>query len=290
MSETVQGALAGLAIDPGPEGETAAYSLRFADEQTLSLNDRIGTGIEFSFLGEVLCRHCGARSRRSFGGGYCYDCFTTLARCDLCVLSPDRCHYAAGTCREPEWGEAFCMQSHVVYLANTSGLKVGITRRGREIGRWLDQGAIQALEILEADTRRAAGLAEVLIGESLKDRTDWRKMLRADVPELDLVAARENLRGSGLPLPEGVRWSESAGVNRFRYPLSENRPPERTWKLAGAGSTGKLAGNLRGMKGQYLLLGNGAFNVRQHAGFTVTVTLGPALDEPDENSEQLGLF
>lgn len=290
MIETLQGTLAGLAIDPGARGEVATYSLSFADGRAVSLNDRIGTGLQFSFLGQVICRHCGAQSRRSFGGGFCYNCFTTLARCDLCVVSPDRCHYAAGTCREPDWGDAFCMQPHLVYLANTSGLKVGITRRGRQIGRWLDQGAIQGLEILEADTRRAAGLAEVLIGEALPDRTDWRKMLRADVPELDLVAELEKIRASSLPLPEGVRWSRAVEVNRFHYPLTEKRPPERTWKLAGSGSTGKLAGNLRGMKGQYLLLSSGAFNVRQHAGYAVTVELGPALDEPDENAEQLGLF
>jgi hypothetical protein len=26
---------------------------------------------------------------------------TKLAQCDLCIMSPERCHYDAGTCREP---------------------------------------------------------------------------------------------------------------------------------------------------------------------------------------------
>lgn len=290
MSEIWQGILTGLTIEPTASGLAADYALGFSDGRTVPLNGWIGHGLRLSFSGQVVCRNCEARSGRSFGGGYCYDCFTTLARCDLCVMSPDRCHYDAGTCREPSWGEDFCMQPHLVYLANTSGLKVGITRRGRQIGRWLDQGAIQGLEILQATTRRGAGLAEVMIGETLADRTDWRKMLRADVPELDLLAAREKIRAAGLELPQGVSWQSDTEPHRFHYPLALTRSPEVTWKVDRSEPAGSLAGNLKGMKGQYLLLGRSAFNVRQHAGFEVTVEIGPALDDADDHSEQLGLF
>ena len=189
MAEHWEGELAGLAIEVVAAGEPARYRLDLKDGPTIELNGQIGRGLQISFTGLVHCRYCGAESRKSFAGGYCYDCFSTLARCDLCVVSPDRCHYDAGTCREPDWGESFCMQPHRVYLANSSGIKVGITRKGRELGRWLDQGAIQGLVILEAATRRDAGLAEVAIAAVLTDRTDWRRMLRADVPPLDLPGA-----------------------------------------------------------------------------------------------------
>lgn len=287
MPEQCEGALAGLAIQRDRQGGPAAYELTFEDGQKLPLNSQIGAGVQIQFLGVVSCRHCGAQSRKSFGGGYCYDCFSTLARCDLCVVSPDRCHYAAGTCREPEWGESFCMQPHRVYLANSSGLKVGITRAGREVGRWLDQGAIQGLVVLNAATRRDAGLAEVAIATILPDRTDWRRMLRADVPLLDLPAAWRRLLESSLVLPDGVMPVEATAedVVSLAYPLSANSPPEHTLRL----DEGSISGNLKGMKGQYLVLGTGAFNVRAHAGYLVRASIGPPLQE-ETGGEQLGLF
>ena len=288
MTEQWQGELAGLAISGGQGGEAARYRLAFNDGQTIDLNGQIGNGVQIRFSGVVCCRHCGAESGKSFGGGYCYDCFSTLARCDLCVVSPDRCHYDAGTCREPAWGEAFCMQPHRVYLANSSGVKVGITGKGREVGRWLDQGAIQGLLILEAETRRDAGIAEAAIAAVLPDRTDWRRMLRADVPPLDLPAVWQRLLDEGLTFPAGVQPVASVAsddVVKLNYPLTVNASPEQTLRL----DDGAISGNLRGMKGQYLLLGGGAFNVRAHAGYRVSLSIGAPLEE-DVAGEQLGLF
>ena len=286
--ERWEGELVGLGIQAGADHEPARYQLEFKDGAAIALNARIGSGIEISFSGVVCCRHCSAESRKSFGGGYCYDCFSTLARCDLCVVSPDRCHYDAGTCREPDWGASFCMQPHLVYLANSSGIKVGITRAGRELGRWLDQGAIQGLVVLEADTRRDAGIVEAAIAQVLPDRTDWRRMLRADVPPLDLPAVWQRLRETELDLTDAVRpvtGAAAVDVTTLVYPLSANAPPERTLRL----DESSISGNLKGMKGQYLLLGNDAFNVRAHAGYRVRVSIGPPLDE-DVAGEQLGLF
>ncbi len=284
-----EGVISGLAIDYDVDGEAPAqYRLVFAEGPAVSLNEHIGAGLEIRATGTVVCRHCGAEGRRSFGGGYCYDCFTTLARCDLCVVSPDRCHYHLGTCREPSWGDAFCMQPHLVYLANSSGVKVGITRAGRAEGRWLDQGAIQGLVILEADSRRAAGLAEAAIARLLPDRTDWRKMLRSDVPTLDLAETRRWLEAQRLELPEGVGWTSEAPVTTLRYPLIY--PPGHDGAAPGKVGLdeGPVSGNLLGMKGQYLVLDSGALNVRQHAGYRVEFSLGEALPTP--GAAQLGLF
>mgnify|MGYP001821533024 CR=1 FL=1 len=308
MTERWHGELAGLQIQAGTaaagkeaasreasrrDGPTdsaspASYRLAFKDGRIVELNDRIGAGVQIQFNGVVGCRHCGAQSHKSFGGGYCYECFSTLARCDLCVVSPDRCHYALGTCREPDWGESFCMQPHKVYLANSSGIKVGITRSGREQGRWLDQGAIQGLAVLEADTRRAAGLAEAAIARLLPDRTDWRKMLRADVPLLDLPGIWENTLGRLAALPEGVSAVTPVAetdVVRMHYPLTATAPPAQNLRL----DDGPAVGNLKGMKGQYLLLADAAFNVRAHAGYLVEVAIGEPLPESSAG-EQLGLF
>lgn len=285
MTDHWEGTIARLAISPGGAGSAATYRLEFSDGGAIDLNERIGAGFEVQYQGSMVCSHCGREGRRSFGGGYCYDCFTTLARCDLCVVSPDRCHYHEGTCREPEWGETFCMTPHRVYLANTSGLKVGITRGDGEVRRWLDQGAIQGLVVLDAITRRAAGLAEVMIARMLPDRTDPRKMLRADVPELDLPDAAQRIFGAELDLPEGVTRAGGRAVQRLHYPLPNLGSVPEPVRL----EEGAVRGNLLGMKGQYLVFTDGALNVRQCVGYRVKVRAG----EPFENAavgEQLGLF
>jgi hypothetical protein len=281
------GVLDRLKIDRGQPDKPAEYRLRLEQNPDIPLNAQIGKGLAITFDGNIVCRYCQKVGRRSFAGGYCYDCFKTLARCDLCVMSPDRCHYHLGTCREPEWGDSFCMHPHLVYLANTSGTKVGITRKGFELGRWLDQGAIQAVAILEVSTRRAAGLAEVEIGRLLPDRTEWRKMVRRDVPELDLLATLDYLRQADLQLATECKWLNPTEVERFQYPFSDVQGRVESLKLA----PGTIEGDLVGIKGQYLLLTSGALNIRQHAGYQVQVTFHEqALDLGSKEGTQLGLF
>jgi len=263
--------------------------------ETLTLNPLLGKGLSLEFDGSIQCVHCGRDTTKSFASGYCYPCFRTLARCDLCVMSPDRCHFHLGTCREPEWGEAFCMSDHIVYLANTSGLKVGITRGGREQGRWLDQGAVQALPILSAATRRDAGLAEVAIAKLIPDRTDWHRLVAGQPAELDLVSERDRLKAASLVLPEAVQWLTGDREQRFDYPI-DHYPAVRQQLRASPAEGCLLEGNLLGVKGQYLLLSTGVFNVRRFAGYHVKVSLSDPFTEPtadsapDGASDQLDLF
>ena len=276
----LEGALRKLELTPGEAGEPARCTLRLAGEdesgQHIELNGHLGGGVRIEYLGRVRCMHCGRRSPKSFGNGYCYPCFTTLARCDLCVVSPDRCHYHLGTCREPDWGKEFCMREHLVYLANTSGIKVGITRRGSQLGRWLDQGAIQALPILGATTRRGVGLAEVAIARFMPDRTDWKRLLRGEAERLDLAGEARALRRRDLDLPEGVRWLEGEREETFCYPVVHYPPHVVRIPLS---ADAPVQGNLLGIKGQYLLLSGGVFNVRRHAGYEVVVSLTEAFEE-----------
>ena len=108
-------------------------------------------------------------------------------------MSPEKCHYAAGTCREPEWGETHCMIDHIVYLANTSGLKVGITRGSQVPTRWMDQGATQAQPIFRVDTRLHSGLVETVFKNHIADKTNWQAMLKGDAQPRDLEQARTRL-------------------------------------------------------------------------------------------------
>ena len=97
------------------------------DEEEVPLNGYLGQSLQLDYLGEISCIHCGRKTSKSFNQGYCYPCFRRLARCDSCIVSPEKCHYAAGTCREPEWGGTHCMIEHIVYLANTSTIRFSKT-------------------------------------------------------------------------------------------------------------------------------------------------------------------
>lgn len=275
----------------GPEGAVQAALCLNSEGAEIEhpLNPELGRCITLSFSGAVSCTHCGRVSARSFGSGYCYPCFRSLARCDLCVMSPDRCHYDQGTCREPQWGETFCMAGHLVYLANTSGLKVGITRAGREQGRWMDQGAVQALPILTAITRRDAGLAEVAIARTMSDKTNWRKLVSGEPETLKMLAERDRLKALGLSLPDGVSWISDATESRFHYPVTAY--PQARGQLKAEADT-RHTGTLLGIKGQYLLLSSGVFNVRRFAGFHVEVDFSEPTGTPQatDSSDQLGLF
>ena len=135
-----------------------SYALPLGDEK-IPLQPFLGKNIALHFSGNIRCVHCDRNTGKSFNQGYCYPCFKRLARCDTCIMSPHKCHYHEGTCREPIWGDEFCMQDHIVYLANSSGVKVGITRASQVPTRWIDQGAVQGLPILRVRSRRQSGFA-----------------------------------------------------------------------------------------------------------------------------------
>jgi hypothetical protein len=139
---------------------TVQYELPLSD-QRIALNPLLGKVIKLTFTGNIRCVHCNRTIKKSFNQGYCYPCFISLAQCDMCIMKPETCHYEAGTCREPSWGEEFCFKPHIVYLANSSGIKVGITRQTQIPTRWIDQGAVQALPIFKVQSRYMAGLIEI---------------------------------------------------------------------------------------------------------------------------------
>ena len=93
-------------------------------------------------------------------------------------MKPEECHFHLGTCREPEWGLGYCFQPTIVYLANTAKAKVGITNKERTHNRWIEQGAVSALPILEVKSRRDSGTIEVALKKFIADRTNWRNMLK----------------------------------------------------------------------------------------------------------------
>ncbi len=231
----------------------------------LNLNQHIGHDITFSFQGNVFCTSCGKKARKSFNQGYCYPCFRSLACCDICVIKPELCHYSKGTCREPAWGEAHCLIPHTVYLSNSSGLKVGITRGKQPITRWIDQGANEAITIGFAESRLAAGKAEVLLKQRFKDKTNWRKMLSGSGETVDLLQEKQealNILGDSQTMEPVVMEPI-----RIRYPI--HRFPEKI-KSHNFDKTPTITGRLDGIKGQYLILTTGVLNIRKFGGYSVS--------------------
>jgi len=250
------------------------YRLPLGD-QTVELNPLLGRPIRLRYTGNIFCVHCGKATKKSFSQGYCYPCFIKLAQCDMCIMKPEICHYAAGTCREPAWGEQFCMQPHIVYLANSSGIKVGITREGQIPTRWIDQGAVQALPIFRVPSRHVSGLIEVIIARHISDKTRWQQMLKNQVSPVDLQAERDRLRElCRAELDELIaRYGNQAiefltdqpGVD-IRYPVDQYPVKVASFNLD---KNPEVAGVLHGIKGQYLLLDSGVINIRKFTGYEV---------------------
>ena len=254
--------------------EPVSYWLPMGEER-LEVQPLLGSQISLEFTGQIYCIECGRKTNKSFNQGYCFPCLRSLAACDMCIVKPELCHYDQGTCREPAWGESHCMRPHVVYLANSSGLKVGITRASQVPTRWIDQGAVQALPLYEVDSRLQSGWLEVALKRYISDRTDWRAMLKGDPSQLDLLVERDRLLGeASVDLAQcqlkigsaSMRLVEGAQEARFKYPVLVY--PEKI-KAHNFDKKARIEGCLQGVKGQYMILDTGVLNIRKFAGYEV---------------------
>ncbi|WP_178119293.1 DUF2797 domain-containing protein [Metapseudomonas lalkuanensis] len=253
------------------------YGFRLG-EADIAANPLIGKHLRLEFLGAIHCIHCGRKTKKSFSQGYCYPCFTKLAQCDSCIVSPEKCHYDEGTCREPEWGERFCMTDHVVYLANSSGVKVGITRASQVPTRWIDQGASQALPIMRVATRQQSGFVEDLLRSQVADRTNWRAMLKGEAPPLDLQGIRDELFDH---CADGIRALQDRFGLQAIQPVSDVQPIEISYPVDAyptkvvsfdLDKTPVVEGTLRGIKGQYLILDTGVINLRKFTAYQLAIS------------------
>jgi len=242
----------------------ARYSLSVGNE-TVDMNALVGKHIELTFSQRITCSNCGNRTNKSFSQGYCFPCARSLARCDMCIMKPETCHHHLGTCREPEWGLANCFSSHVVYLANSSGIKVGITRKTNTPGRWIDQGAVSALPILEVKTRLDSGKIEIALKSYVADKTNWRTMLKNEVEDVDLELKRYELLAE---MPSLIHELQAIPIKdetiNISYPVLKY--PTKIVSL-NFDKTPSISGVLQGIKGQYLLLDGGVLNLRKFSSY-----------------------
>ncbi|CCQ97662.1 conserved hypothetical protein [[Clostridium] ultunense Esp] len=259
-----QGILQGLSHQ---YDQPVRYTLNLTTEQIM-LNPYVGKEISLQYLGEIRCIACGRKVKKTYNNGYCYPCFTQLPENDLCIVKPHECHYEKGTCRDPSFGESQCMVPHYVYLAVSGDVKVGLTRKTNEIKRWIDQGAVKAIPIAELPTRKKAGELEWHLSQYLPDKTNWRKMLKGEIEEKDLLRLREEVHR--LFPPEYDRYKVMEGEERvFDYP--REKIPENLVSLH-LEREGEIRDRLIGMKAQYLIFSKGVFHAKKYAGYLIRWT------------------
>ena len=273
MTTIEQGALRKLIGTRNENGEVE-YQLPIGD-QLIPLNPLIGKELQLIFHNEIRCCHCNRKTKKSYSQGFCYPCMQKLAQCDMCIMKPETCHYEQGTCREPSWGESHCMIPHYVYLANTSGLKVGITRHTQIPTRWIDQGATQALPIFKVSTRLQSGLVETALAEFISDKTNWRAMLKGNAEPIDLKQKAQELIPQISERLEDIRLKFGADAVEqldeelvdLHFPVSEYLTKISSFNFD---KQPIISGTLLGIKGQYLIFDSGVINMRKFGSYQIS--------------------
>jgi len=249
------------------------YALPVGDER-ISLNPYLGKHIKLTHTGQIFCANCSKKTKKSFSQGYCFPCMKKLASCDMCILKPETCHYHEGTCREPEWGLANCFIPHYVYLSNTSGMKVGITRHTQVPTRWIDQGATQATMMFKVATRQQSGHIEHAFKDLIADKTNWRAMLKGDSEPVDLQAKADELKKeleqsiAAIIHQHSLEEIESieSEITEIRYPVLEYPTKIKSHNFD---KNPEVEGTLMGIKGQYLLFDTGVINIRKFTSYEI---------------------
>ena len=255
---------------------------KMATENTDPVNYYLDTGDDFLNMNQLLdktisikfvsyqCLSCGM-DKKIFRQGFCYDCFYETPRAGDWIMRPElSTAHLDKEDRDLEFEKKMQLQPHVVYLANSSNVKVGVTRKAQIPTRWIDQGAHEAIEIVEVPNRYLAGITEVALKEHVSDKTSWRKMLTNDVNDLDLVEERDKLEPF---LPEEVRpyFIDTNKETEICFPVEQYPKKINSLNLD---KTKSFSGVLKGIKGQYLLFEDSTvFNVRNWEGYVVDIVV-----------------
>lgn len=256
---------------------TVEYSLPLAD-LSVNLNAVLGKKVSLRYLGKITCIQCGKQTKTSFQQGYCYVCYLRFQECNLCTIHPEKCRYYEGKCQPNDWAHAHCGQLHVVYLANSSGLKVGITRASSLHTRWMDQGASQGMAFFQVNNRHQAGLLEVIFKKHISDKTNWRQMLKVDADTQDLAGKSQQLLEQTHQerkllterFPDELIYQKQQEVVQIRYPIVQYPEKINSFNLD---KEPRLEGYLQGIKGQYLLFDTGVISIRKYAGYHVELAI-----------------
>lgn len=246
---------------------TIRYRLQLG-EDLLLVNGLIGKKLKLTFEGGHTC-FCGELVPEVYRQNFCRECFFTKPEASPTIMKPElsKAHLGIEE-RDLEFEKALQLQPHVVYLAKTDRIKVGVTRFSQVPYRWMDQGAQEAIKLLEVPNRYLAGEAEVALKDYFTDKTSWREMLKGTTTQQSLLEARE-LALSKLPQHLAKHASASEEIWTLNYPLEHQLEKVQSLSLKSPGDAWE--GQLFGIRGQYLVTSSGVFNVRSHEGFMISL-------------------
>ena len=233
----------------------------------LNMNQLINKEISLNFV-TYECLNCHLE-KEIYRQGYCKSCFFDAPNAGDWIMRPElsKAHLDEED-RDLIYEKSVQLQPHIVYLANSGNVKVGVTRKTQVPTRWIDQGAHEAIEIVEVPNRYLAGITEVALKEHVGDKTNWRKMLKNDIEDANLVAWREKLKGF---IPEEAKqyFIENNAETHLKFPVLKYPEKPKSLNLI---KTSSYKGKLVGLKGQYLIFEDQTvFNVRSNEGLVVSV-------------------
>lgn len=249
-------------------GNRIGYTLKLSE--SIAMDQLVGKHIKLEWTGKIVCSVCNKVTKKSFGEGMCYPCFMSAPQAAECIIRPELCRAHLGEGRDPEWEERNHNQPHVVYLAASDIVKVGVTRETQVPTRWIDQGASSAIILAETPNRFEAGKLEVALKDFFSDKTNWQRMLKNQVDEsIDLVEEKWELHDQ-LPSDLTMYFSENDEVIELNYPVINY--PEKVKSLS-FDKTPVIEGDLAGIKGQYLIFSDErVLNIRKHTSYHVQIT------------------
>ena len=242
-------------------GHPIQYYLLFEDD-FLNVNQILDRSVGIRFI-KYQCLNCG-EDRPIYRQGFCKNCFFDIPSAGDWVMRPElSTAHLDKEDRDLDYEKKVQLKPHIVYLANSSTIKVGVTRKSQVPTRWIDQGAHEAIEIVEAPNRYLAGITEVALKDHVGDKTNWRKMLTNEVDDEDLVGWREKLK-KYIPEEAIDYFIASSPEIQLEFPVL--RYPKKV-KSLNLDKSPNFVGVLKGIKGQYLIFeDNTVFNVRGNEG------------------------
>ena len=253
---------------PTEIGDPIQYYMLF-DSDFLNVNQVLNRQLHIDFI-KFQCLNCG-EDRPIYRQGFCRSCFFEIPAAGDWIMRPElsKAHLDKED-RDLEYEKKVQLQPHIVYLANSSNIKVGVTRKSQIPTRWIDQGAHEAIEILEAPNRYLAGITEVALKDHLSDKTNWRKMLTNEVIDQDLADWRNKLK-SYVPEEAEEYYLSNRSEMQLNFPVIQYPTKVKSLNL---NKTPEFKGVLKGIKGQYLIFeDNTVFNVRGNEGYFVELTI-----------------
>jgi hypothetical protein len=249
-------------------GNPIQYFLVFEND-FLNMNQLLDKTIKISFV-KYQCLSCGL-DKPKYRQGFCKSCFFEIPQAADWIMRPELSTAHLGKeDRDLEFEKKAQLQPHIVYLANSSNVKVGVTRKSQVPTRWIDQGAHEAIEIVEVPNRYLAGITEVALKAHVSDKTNWRTMLKNEVQDENLLDWKARLKDY---IPEETKsyFLDNNVETNLEFPVSKYPLKPKSLNLE---KTPEYTGKLVGIKGQYLIFEDETvFNIRSNEGAVVGIDI-----------------